>query len=341
MPETRFCITAIGTAFRSSDTIMPYVKQQALGNGCDYAEVASATTEEEVIAAAREADGLLFRTGVPPSRRIFESLPRCKIMASMGVGFAGDWKAATRNNTIVTNVPDVCINVVAEQTMAHLLATQRGIAMMDRKLRAGLPWEKVKKLEYTLPQLSENTLGLIGFGRIARAVAVRAKVFGMRILAYSPSLDERTAFAHGVQLASIDEILERSDIVSLHCPLTEQTKGLIGEEEFRRMKPRAILINTTRGEVVDREALLRALRENWILAASLDAPPGEPLKPGDPLLELDNVLISPHAGGGFDRLHFDSTNSALQGILEVARGRLPRLESILNPEVLKTLPQAQ
>jgi phosphoglycerate dehydrogenase-like enzyme len=116
--------------------------------------------------------------------------------------------------------------------------------------------------------------------------------------------------------------------------LTDETRGLIGEREFKLMKPTVILINTTRGDVVDREALLHVLREKWILAGSFDAPPGEPLDPDDFLLSMDNVIVSPHSGGGFDRLQFDSMHSALTGVLEVMQGQLPRIESVMNPEVL-------
>ncbi len=214
MANPVFRIVLIGTDFRGSDKILPHVRRKIQKHGGELVVIDNATTEAEVIAASRDADGLLYRCGVLPSRRILEALPRCKIIASIRVGFPADCDTATDNGIIITNVPDVSTNTVADHAMAHLLASYRGLVMLDRKLRNGVPWKAAKGYEYTLPQLSKTTLGLIGFGRIGQSVAKRAKAFGMKVIAYSRSLDAASVAKHGVETVGMDDLLRHSDIVS-------------------------------------------------------------------------------------------------------------------------------
>lgn len=224
--------------------------------------------------------------------------PRVRILANFGVGLEHiDLAAARRAGIVVTNTPDVLTDCTADLTMALILATARGVVRGDRVLRAG-DWAGWRPTHVPGTRVSGKTLGLVGFGRIGRAVAKRAgRGFGMRVLVLTPrppSDDEAREL--GVEAcAGLEELLESSDFVSLHCPLTPETQGMIGGPQLARMRPGSILINTARGALVDEDALVEALRSGKLASAGLDVYAREPEVSAE-LKELDRVVLLPHLG---------------------------------------------
>lgn len=224
--------------------------------------------------------------------------PRTRILANFGVGFEHiDLDAARRSGIVVTNTPDVLTDCTADLTMALILATARGVVSGDRMLRAG-DWAGWRPTHIPGVRVSGKTLGLVGFGRIGRAVARRAGPgFGMRVRVLDPRPpgdEEARELGVGV-CAGLDDLLEISDFVSLHCPVTPKTEGMIGQPQFRRMRRGAILINTARGALVDEHALAEALRSERLAAAGLDVYAREPEVPAE-LRGIGRVVLLPHLG---------------------------------------------
>ncbi|MBX7167845.1 MAG: phosphoglycerate dehydrogenase [Pirellulales bacterium] len=238
----------------------------------------------------RGVDAVL--AGMEPFNRDVLAASKLRVIARMGVGYdAIDVAAATRGGTLITITPGTNEPSVAEQTLALILGIYRGFPGRDHEARSG-HWKR-----QTLPRLAGKTLGLIGLGRIGRALVPRALGLGLKIMACDPMADAAFAAAHQVRLCSLDELLAEADIVSLHCPRTPETENLINAAALARMKSGSVLINTARGEVVDEMALVDALRSRHLLGAGLDVFRVEPLPADHPLTKLDNVLLSPHMGG--------------------------------------------
>ena len=267
------------------------VEKKTLG---DLAELVALKTKkpEEFIDAAKDCDALLNTYAGPITAEVMSKMPKCRIIARYGIGVDTiDLDAATKAGIIVTNNPTYCIEEVAEHTMALLLACARKIAFYDRLVRAGR-WELPPGKP--IYRLVGRTLGLVGFGNIARQVAVRAAAFGMRVLYADPFVKEGQFDAPGKK-AEMDVLLREADFVSLHPPLTPETRKLMNDAAFSRMKPSAFLINCSRGPVVDTEALVRALDAKKIAGCALDTTDPEPLPNPHPLRGRDNVIVAPHA----------------------------------------------
>jgi D-3-phosphoglycerate dehydrogenase / 2-oxoglutarate reductase len=299
--------------------------------GAEIVEVAAAS-EDEFIGAAREADAL-YAKGRRITARIIDGLGNCKVIALGSVGADSvDVSAATARGIPVTNVPDTFIEEVADHAMMLILATFRRLCTMDRFVREGR-WQEGRPLLYRFPRLMGQTLGLISFGHVARAVAVRAKAFGVRLLAYDPYVEELVMSQYGVEPVDLTELLQRSDIVSMHAPATGDAYHLLREEHFRLMKPEALFINTGRGPTVDESALIKALQEGWIAGAGLDVLEQEPPRVDNPLLSMVNVTITPHAASASARFEPARRRRVGQEIALVLGGRWPR--SCVNPSVLE------
>jgi len=207
------------------------------------------------------------------------------------------------------------------------MALVRVVPLKDRELREGI-WERTPLPNH---HVHGQTLGLVGFGHIAQLVAKRMSGFDMTVLVHDPFVSHDDMAAKGVQSATMDELLAGSDFVSLHCPLTEQTRGLIGERELRMMKPSALLINTARGPVVQESVLVRALREGWIAGAGLDVFEEEPTPVDNPLLEMDNVVVTPHSAGISDLTSEKQWRLSVESAIAFSKGQWPR--SYVNPQV--------
>lgn len=287
---------------------------------------AQCKTEEEVIEVAHDAAAVVAQYATI-SARVIAELPRCRVIARYGTGVdIVDVEAATRHDILVTNVPsDWCENEVADHAMALLLAVARKINVYDRATRGGTwRWQSGAPIH----RLRGSVLGLLSFGAIARAIAARAAGFGMRITAHDPYLSAEEIGAAGVEGVSFDELIAGSDCLVIQAPLTPQTHHLFDEARLRRMKPSAILINTARGPIVEDRALHRALSEGWIAGAGLDDIEEEPAKvrdwrPDNPLLRLDNVVITPHAAYYSEQAIATVRRFAAEEVVRVLTGRAP------------------
>jgi D-3-phosphoglycerate dehydrogenase len=289
-------------------------------------------TDDEFVSAARDADAL-YAKGRLITNRIIDGLERCKIIALGTVGVDSvDIAAATARGIPVTNVPDTFIEEVADHTMLLILATYRRLVVMDRFVREGR-WAEGRPLLSEFPRLMGQTLGFVAFGHVARAVAVRARAFGLHMLAYDPYVEELVVSQYGVEPVDLTELLQRSDIVSMHAPATPDAHHLLTEHHFRQMKPEALFISTGRGPTVDEAALIRALKEGWIAAAGLDVLEQEPPSPNNPLLTMDNVILTPHVASASARFDPVRKRRVGQEIALVLSGRWPR--SCVNPSVLE------
>lgn len=292
----------------------------------------ASASDDEVIAEARDADAIYLQRRKLP-KVVIDSLTRCKVISLGSVGVDScDVAAATARGIPVTNVPDTFIEEVADHAMTLLLGMFRRLVEQDRMVREGR-WSEGRPALYKFPRLMGQTLGLVAFGHVARAVAKRAKPFGLRVIAYDPYVEELVMSEHGVEPASLDEVLSQSDIVSMHAPATLDAQRMLREEHFRRMKPSALFINTGRGPTVDEAALIKALKEGWIAGAGLDVLETEPVKPDNPLLKMDNVILTAHVASASAR--FDPARRRRVGheLASILTGRWPR--SCVNPSVLE------
>jgi D-3-phosphoglycerate dehydrogenase len=249
-----------------------------------------AATEEELVANTREADALCV-TSARISRRVIENLERCRAIVRYGVGFdVVDVEAATERGIMVCTMPDFCTEEVANHALLLLLACNRRLVPLHERMRDGV-WGR-PELRAIGPLYGE-TLGVAGYGRIGRAMARRARALGMRVIAADPCTTDPPEADD--RILPLDDVLAEADYVSIHTPLSAETRGLFGERTLRLMRPHAYLINTARGPVIDQAALLRALTEGWIAGAGLDVFESEPITVENPLLRLPNVVLTPHS----------------------------------------------
>src|SRR5271169_812851 len=292
----------------------------------------SAASEDAFVTAARDADAL-YAKGMPITKRIIDGLERCRIIALGTVGVDSvDLTAATARGIPVTNVPDTFIEEVADHAITLLLATFRRLVEQDRMVREGRWWEGRPQL-MKFPRLMGQTLGFIAFGHVARAVARRARPFGLRMLAYDPFVEELIMPEYDVLPATLPEVLQQSDFVSMHAPATLEAQSMLNETHFRQMKKTAIFINTGRGRTVDEPALIKALRDGWIAGAGLDVLETEPPKPDNPLLKMDNVTLTPHVASASARFDPMRRRRVGQEVALALKGQWPR--SCVNPTVLE------
>jgi D-3-phosphoglycerate dehydrogenase / 2-oxoglutarate reductase len=285
--------------------------------------------EDELVELVRDAEAILtcFAQVTP---RVIESGPRLRVIGRYGVGvdnIAVD--AATALGIPVANVPSYCEHEVAEHALALLLALARRVVVFDRSVRDG-EWSLARGRP--VHRIAGRTLGVVGFGRIGQMLARKAWGLGLTVVVHQPGLSDADARAAGVEAVPLDELAERADFVSLHLPLDERTRHLVGRDFLRAMKPTAFLVNTARGGIVDRDALLEALRDGWIAGAALDVFVPEPLAPDDPLLALPNLIATPHAAYYSEESLVDLGRLAAENVAAVLAGGRPA--SVVNPEVL-------
>ncbi len=259
--------------------------------GCEIirADMSQKVTEERLIDLLQGVEAAIVGV-VPMTAHVIDASPSLKVVSMHGVGYDHvDLQAAKARGVIVANCPGANDQAVADLAIGLMLSAARHIPSADRDLRGGV-WGG-----HVGTELWNKTLGLVGLGRIGRGVAKRALGFDVRVLAFDPYVTPELAGPAGVELATLDRVIAEADFLSLHAVLTEETRGMIGEAQLRQMKPTAYLINTSRGGLVDEEALYQALMERWIAGAALDAFAVEP-PAGSPLLTLDNVVVTPHIG---------------------------------------------
>ena len=292
---------------------------------------------EELIEKVRDKDAVLCLLTDKIDAEVMDAAPNLKVISTYSVGFDHiDVEEATKRGIYVTHTPGVLTDAVAELTVGLILSICRRILEADKIIRTG-QWNKPwNPFFLTGMELKGKTLGIVGFGRIGRAVAKKMSGFEMRILYYDVRRDEKAEKELGAQYADLETLLKESDIVSLHVPLTKQTYHMIGEKELKLMKPTAYLINTARGAVVDTEALVKALKEGWIAGAALDVFEQEPLPSDHPLTKLENVVLTPHIGSATVEARSRMAELAAKNLVAVLKGEMP--PALVNPEVLKVRP---
>ncbi len=281
---------------------------------------AQCRTEEEVITAARGVDALLVQYA-PISRQVFSARPELKAVARYGVGVdVIDLEAATEHGVCVLNVPDYCEDEVADQTLSLLLACARKTILLNNYLKKG-NWDY--QIAQPIYRLKGKKLGLLGFGKIPRNLAAKAAALGLEVIAYDPYVEQQLAEQLGVELLQLEQVLKRADFVSVHLPLNENTRYLLAEEELKMMKRSAYLINTARGAVIAEKALINALRRGDLAGAALDVTEKEPINQDNPLLQLDNTIITPHVGWYSEEAQIELQTKAAQGVADVLLGKKP------------------
>ncbi len=299
--------------------------------GLDVEIVETPANEKDFLEVARDADAI-YAKGMKITKEMIDALQKCRaiVLGSVGVDSV-DVAAATARGIPVTNCPDTFIEEVADHAMALLLAGFRRVVEQDRMVREGR-WREGRPALLQIPRLMGQTLGFIAFGHVARAMARRAKPFGLRMIAYDPFIEELVMPDYDVVPATLEEVLQQSDFVSLHAPATPEAEGMLGEEHFRQMKKTAIFINTGRGATVREEGLIKALQEGWIAHAALDVLETEPPGNNNPLLAMPNVTLSAHVASASAR--FDPARKRHVGreLALVLSGRWPM--SCVNPAVL-------
>ncbi|MBM7551611.1 C-terminal binding protein [Thalassobacillus pellis] len=271
-------------------------------------------SESEVIAHCRDADAIINQYA-PISRSVIESLQNCKVIARYGVGvntIAVD--AATDKGICVTNVPDYCMDEVSDHTLGLLLSWARKIPLADKETKDN-HWDFKKTRP--IHRLRGRTLGLLGFGKIPQALAEKVKPLGLSVLACDPYFSEEEAEKKGVELVSLEELCQGSDIISVHAPLTDSTKGLLSEAEFKRMKKHAFVINTSRGPVIDEASLISALENNHIAGAALDVVETEPIGRDHPFLAMENVILTPHMAWYSEEAEKEMRSKVAMGVADV------------------------
>jgi D-3-phosphoglycerate dehydrogenase len=287
-------------------------------------------TPEVVERMARDAEAIMV-TSAAVTGEIMDRLPNLRVIGRPGIGYdVVDVPAATARGIAVFSAPGFCAREVADHTLMMALALARKAPVLHQAIRRGV-YER--GLASPMPAAYEMTLGLIAFGEIGREVALRAKPFGFRLLAHDPFVTPETAAGHGVTLVGLDELLAQADIVSVHAPLNQATRHLLGAREFGLMKPTAYVINTARGPVIDQAALIEALRAGRIAGAGLDVFEREPLEADSPLARMENVLLTPHTAGMSDSSQMAVRRRTARNIADALVGAWPESRDLINPEV--------
>ena len=290
---------------------------------------AQSKSEEEIIALAQNADAVL-NCYAKMTARVIEKLDRCKIIARYGIGVDNvDLAAASKAKILVTNVPDYCVDEVSDHALALLLALARRIATAHGAVTAGA-WDVVSHTG--IRRLRGQTLGLLGFGKIAKALASKVQPLGMKVLVYDPYLDAELISRHGAEAVSLDRLLAEANAISIHVPLSSETRNIIGERELALMKSAAFLINTSRGGIVDEQALASALKEGQLGGAALDVLNVEPPPEDHPLREAPNLILTPHLAFYSRESVVELQTKAAEEVARALKGEPPR--SPINREVL-------
>lgn len=289
-------------------------------------------TSADVLRQAPDADALLVGWA-PIDDSVLSGLKRLKVVVRYGAGVDNvDVKAATRNGVMIVNIPDVFTDEVADHTLSLILSLVRRITQCDRMTKNGVWNRDFQKWARPVPRLNGCVVGIVGLGRIGRAVAIRLKGFGSKLLGYDPYLQDQDFERLGIERKrSVDELLSQSEIVTIHVPLEEATKHLIGEKELELMKKGSFLVNVARGPLIDSKALYKALTDGRLAGAALDVLEKEPPDPTDPLLKLENVIVTPHMGYYSEVASPALRVRAAEETIRVLTGQLPL--NLVNPDV--------
>jgi len=286
--------------------------------------------EENIIKVAKDADAIL-NCYAELTPRVIESLKKCQIIARYGIGVNNvSMPTATKKGIIVTNVPGYCVEEVSDHALALILACTRKICQLNKTVKNG-KWDF--KDYRPMYRLEGQTLGIVSFGKIPRRLVEKVSAYKFNIIAYDPYVDKEIAAKYNVKLVTLEELLKESDIITVHAPLTKETEGMFGSEQFKIMKNSAYLINTARGGLVKDNELAQALKEGEIAGAGLDLLEDEKVNSHHPLVSLENVIITPHSAFYSEEALKDLQYKAVQEVVRVLTGKTPK--SCVNPEVFE------
>ncbi len=317
--------------------IIPKEALSIISKYCDYRiwdsesqAVPRAVLQEEII----DVDGIYTLLTDKIDGKLLDKAAHLKVVSNMAVGFDNiDVAECTKKGIMVCNTPGVLTDTTADLAFALLMAAARRITEAERFLRDN-KWSTWSPMLLTGVDIYGATLGIVGFGRIGQAVAKRAKGFGMKVLYNSNTARPDLETSLGVKRVTLEKLLKSSDFVSLHVPLTEKTRGMIGERQLNMMKPTAVLINTSRGQVVNEQDLYQALAKRKIFSAGLDVFDKEPLSENSPLKDLDNVVLLPHIGSASVATRTKMAVMASYNLTHALMGERPK--NLVNPEVNAT-----
>jgi D-3-phosphoglycerate dehydrogenase len=297
-------------------------------------------TEDEIISHARDADAVIgVVTYQPFTRRVLKALENCRILAGIAVGFEMvDLEAATECGMVVTNVPDYGIDEVSGMAITLMLGSGNKLLQVDKAVKERqvcFARDREALLDIVRPKfrMRNQTLGIVGLGRIGTASALKARGLGMRVMAYDPYVLDAVMESRGVKPVDLDTLLGESDFISLHTPLTPETSNMIGYEEFKKMKPTCYFINTARGGCVDQAALIRALQEGLIAGAGIDVTVDEPIAADNPLITMPNVILTGHSAWYSNSADFEIFYKPMTQVVAALKGEWPVYA--VNPEVEK------
>jgi len=305
------------------------IEREVLGHAAATVVVANTASEAELMQLAPALHGILT-CWKAVSGNVIRRATQCLSIGRFGIGLDNiDVSSATEAGIIVTNVPAYCVDEVSDHAMALILSCARKTAFYDRNikngsydLQAGPPLYRIKG----------KTLGIVGFGKIGKALCAKARAFGLNIIIYDPHIDDGSAAQAGVVRVSFSEIVKESDFISIHVPLSDETAGLFNYQTFQEMKRSAIIVNTSRGGIIDSSALLAALNEELIAGAGLDVLSQEPPAPGDRLIAHPRTVVTPHAAFNSEESLVELRKTAAAQMADVLCGRRP--QNIVNPQVL-------
>ena len=307
----------------------PIERKILAGIDADLRFIEPGKSAAELCTLMADADAIIV-SKAPITAAVLDSLPKCKAVVRYGVGLDTlDLDAAAERGIVCAHVPDFCAEEVSNHALMLMLAVAKKVVLLDRWVRDG-SW-RPQPLS-PMPHLHGQTLGLIACGNIAQAFARKARALHMRVIAYDPYLDPARGDALGITLmSSLEELLKQSDIVSIHAPLTPETRHMINAETLKKMKRSAYLLNTARGPVVEEEALILALQSGRIAGAGLDVFENEPLSADNPLTRLDNVVLTPHSASYSDYAFQLLSRRVAESVIDILEGYWPRF--VANPAV--------
>jgi len=303
-----------------------------------FVEILARRSQRELIARIRNADAVIIRAMLRIDSHVIDAGRRLKVIGRFGVGLDNvDVNRATERGIPIVWTPDANSAAVADFSFGLIIAIARRIASANDVLKQHGSWEKRHQLVGT--DVSGKVLGIIGFGRVGRAVAERATGFRMKVLVHDPFVDDEVVSGHGGIPASLDELLTQSDFVSIHAPYTSQTRNLIGDREINMMKRRAFIINTARGGIVDSRALVKALRAKRIAGAALDTFEEEPPRTYDALFQLENVVATPHIAAFTEESLERVSATIAEGVASALRNERPKY--VFNESIYQTSQTSQ
>jgi D-3-phosphoglycerate dehydrogenase len=298
---------------------------EAAGAEIELLDDASA---DSVAAAVRGADALIVDAYTPVTADVLAAGDSLRVVGRAGIGVDNiDLEAAAEHGVTVLNVPHYCLEEVSTHALALLLACVRGVPKHDRAVKAG-DWDW--RTHRPVGRMAGRTLGLVGFGSIARRLAAKLRTFGLELVAADPYVEAARMADYGVEKVAFGALLDRSDYVSVHAPLSADTRGLLSTPEFGRLADHAVVVNTARGPVIDEDALVEALEAGEIAGAGLDVLESEPPEPDSPLLEREDVVLTPHSAWYSEESRADVSAGVAEGVAAALRGETP--PGVLDPE---------